>query len=87
MFKLKTISQRVRTIILSIKNYAAMVYNIENIEYICNVDLCFRIKDIFLETLLIEIRGKTISYTSYKNKVQRETEKKLDKEFGSLENN
>ena len=58
-----------------------MVYNIENIESICNA-----VKDdIFLETLLMEIRGKTISYASYKNKVQRETEKRLEKEIESLE--
>ena len=47
-----------------------MVYNIENIESICNADHCFRVKtDICLETRLMEIRGKTISYASYKNKV------------------
>ena len=33
----------------------------------------------------MEIRGKTISYASYKNKVQRETEKRLEKEIESLE--
>ena len=54
-----------------------MVYNIENVESICNADLCFRVKDdIFL---LMEIRGKTIAYASDKNKGQRETEKKVRK--------
>lgn len=30
---------------------------------------------IFLDTLLIEIRGETISYATFKNKLQNETEK------------
>ena len=63
-----------------------MVYDIKNIESICDADLCFKVKaDIFLETLLMEIRGKTISYASYKNRVQREAEKTLEKEIESLE--
>ena len=33
----------------------------------------------------MEIRGKTISYASYKNRVQRETEKTLEKEIETLE--
>lgn len=58
------------------KQYAALVYDIENIESISNADICFRIKDhIFLDTLLMEIRGKTISYATFKNKLQNEAEK------------
>ena len=37
--------------------------------------------DIFFETLLMEIRGRTISYTSYADKIQRGTEKKLEKQI------
>ena len=70
------------------KQYAALVYDIENIESISNADICFRIKDhIFLDTLLMEIRGKTISYATFKNKLQNETEKKLENEIILLEQN
>lgn len=38
--------QLIKELILSvIKQYAAIVYNIENKESICNADLCFRVKD------------------------------------------
>ena len=38
----------IKELIHNKKQYAAMVHNIENIESICNADLCFRVKaDIF----------------------------------------
>lgn len=77
------IKQKINTIK---KQYAALVYDIENIESISNADIFFRIKDhIFLDTLLMEIRGKTISYATFKNKLQNETEKKLENEIKLLE--
>ena len=42
------------------------VYNFDNIENLSNTEIQFIINDqLFLETLLMEIRGKTISYSSY----------------------
>ena len=39
------------------KQYAALVYDIENIESISNADICFRITDhIFFDTLIMETR-------------------------------
>ena len=40
---------------------------------------------LFLETLLMEIRGKTISYSAYKKKKEREKEDSLQKEIENLE--
>ena len=40
---------------------------------------------LFLETLLMEIRGKTISYSAYKKKKEREKEDWLQKEIENLE--
>ena len=49
--------------------YALPVYNLNNIEHISNDNLQFIIDDqLFLETLLMEIRGKSISYSSFKKK-------------------
>lgn len=46
-----------------------MVFDIENIESISDADICFRIKDhLFLDASLMEIRGKTISYATFKKK-------------------
>ena len=51
--------------------YAIPIYNIDNINNITNEDIQFTINDqLFLDTstLLMEIRGKTISYSSFKKK-------------------
>ena len=59
-----------------------------SINNITNLNIKFNISDqLFLEVLLMEIRGKTISYTSYKKKDIDKTEKKLIKEIASLELN
>ena len=43
--------------------YAIPVYNLDNIHNIPDANISFTINDqLFLETLLLEIRGKTISY-------------------------
>ena len=68
------------------KQYAVPVYNFDNIENISNTEIGFTINDqLFLETLLMEIRGKTISYSSYikKQKIQREN--LLSEEINRLE--
>lgn len=64
----------IRGVILEVKKqYAAPVYNFGNIHNIPDADISFTINDqLFLETLLLEIRGKTISYASYiKKKKER----------------
>ena len=65
-----------------------MVYNFENIHEISNDDLHFTINSqLFLETLLMEIRGKTISYSSYKRKERDKIERDLLKDIDTLECN
>ena len=50
--------------------------------------LQFTINDqLFLDTLLMEIRGKSISYSSYKKKTSRKREEKIKQEIISLEQN
>ena len=49
------------------KQYCLPVYNLENMDQIPDEELQFIINDaLFLETLMMEIRGKSISYASYK---------------------
>ena len=62
------------------------VYNIDNINSISNEHFQFVINDqLFLETLLMNIRGKTISYSSYKKKKSINKEKTLIKEIREIE--
>ena len=70
------------------KQYALPVYDIENIQNIPDQQIQFIINDqLFLETLLMEIRGKSISYSSYKTKQGEKIEKELIKKIESLEAN
>ena len=58
------------------------------IDTISNEDIKFKINDqLFLEVLLMEIRGKTISYASFKRKDNENKEKKLIDEISNLELN
>ena len=59
--------QIVKDTIKKIKEqYALLVYDRKNLKDLDNNDIQFNINDqIFLETLLMEIRGKTISYASF----------------------
>ena len=53
-----------------------------------NDEIQFTINDqLFLETLLMEIRGKTISYASYKAKCKRSEETTILQEIDILEKN
>ena len=63
------------------------VYDMDLVEDNLNNDLIqFTIPhQLFLETLLMEIRGKTISYSAYKKKKEREKEDSLQKEIENLE--
>ena len=51
------------------EQYAALLYDRSTLSEIDDLVIHFTINDqLFLETLLIEIRGKTISYASYRKK-------------------
>ena len=65
------------------------VYKFENIKSVENTSLCFTISDqLLLDILLTEIRGKTISYSTYKKKKKMtEREISLGKEIQFLEQN
>lgn len=70
------------------KQYCLPVYNLENIDKIPDNELQFTISDqLFLETLMMEIRGKSISYASYKKKSKDKEEKELIKSIEKLEGN
>ena len=71
-----------------IKQYCLPVYNLENIDQIPDEELQFIINDaLFLETLKMEISGKSISYASYKKKVKNKEEKELIYKIQNLEDN
>lgn len=59
----------------------------ENINYEVNSEnISFNINDqLFLETLLLMIRGNTIQYSSLKKKKSQEEEKRLEREVNILE--
>ena len=70
------------------EQYALPVYNTENINNIPNNEIQFIINDqLFLETLLMEIRGQSISYSSFKKKESEKLEKQLMEEIQILESN
>ena len=70
------------------KKYALPVYNLENIKDIPDDQIQFTINDqLFLETLLMKLRGKSISYSCYKKKEIEKREKDLIKNIGILESN
>jgi hypothetical protein len=51
------------------KQYAVPVYNFDNFHELINKNIDFIINDqLFFETLLMEIRGKSIAYSLYKKK-------------------
>lgn len=68
--------------------YSCLIYNRKNIETIKLDDIQFTINDqLFLDTLLMEIRGKTISYSSFIKKKMLQKEQHLEKEILKLEQN
>ena len=79
----------IKTLISEIKKqYAIPIYNLNNINDIPNNDLTFTISDkLFFETLMMEIRGKTISYSTFKKKTELNKERDLEKEINDLEHN
>ena len=81
--------EQIKELINTIKQqYALPVYNIhsEHFNGIPSSDIQFTIPDqLFFETLLMEIRGKTISYSSYKKKIQNSEELTLQENIAQLE--
>ena len=75
--------------IIEIKQqYALPVYNIDEIQNIPDNEIQFTINDqLFLEVLLMELRGQSISYACFKNKQRNTKEKELICEIADLENN
>ena len=64
------------------------MYNLDNIDKIPDNELQFIVNDqLFLETLMMEIRGKSISYATYKKKLKDKEEKELIKSIKKLEDN
>ena len=80
--------EKINKKILDIKSqYALPVYDYEQIDNISNEDVQFTINDqLFLDTLLMQIRGESISYASFKNKQRNNREKLLMNQIDDLEN-
>ena len=54
------------------KQYALPIYNLDELERIPNEEIQFTVNDLlFLDTLLMEVRGQSIPYSSYKNKQKK----------------
>ena len=74
ILQIKEVIQQVK------KRYALLIYNLDNIDNIANNSLSFTISDqLFFETLLMEIRGKTISYATFRKKQLCKQEQDLEK--------
>ena len=70
------------------KQYSLPVNKPENVLNIPENEIQFSITDqLFLDVLLMEIRGKTISYSAYKKKQNDKKEKQLTKDILKLEQN
>ena len=79
------INKKINNVILQ---YSLPVYNRENIINIDRSELQFIIDDqLFMETLLMEIRGETISFSSYKTIAKNQREKHIENEISVLETN
>ena len=70
------------------KQYALPVHNIDEIETISDTEIQFTINDqTFLDVLLMELRGKSISYGSFKKKQRNNQEKEIISKTTILESN
>lgn len=89
LLKDKQYVSEIKTLIYDVKKqYAVPVYNMDNLNNISNDSLFFQIDDqLFFETVLLEIRGKTISYATHKKKKLNEQEADLEKRIKNLEHN
>ena len=83
LIKDKKYVDQIKNLIQEVKQTYAINMQKENIS---NEDILFNIKDqLFLETLLMMIRGHTIKYSSIKKKKSLEEERKLEQEINDLE--
>ena len=70
------------------QHYAAPVYNFNQLDEIDNLELQLIINDsLFLDTLLLYIRGETISYGSYKKKQLKDKEANISNNLETIEQN
>ena len=70
------------------EQYSVHVYNKEALRDIDNLDIQLTMNDqLFLEILLTEIRGKTISYATFKKRESVKLENTLTREIRKLEEN
>ena len=85
----KDYSKIVREKIIDLKKqYAALIYNRDKIQEIDDNELQLTINvQLFLEMLLLEIRGKTISFASYIKKIKEQRIRDLQEEIATLEKN
>jgi hypothetical protein len=85
----KDYSKIVRGKIIDLKKqYAALIYNRDKIQEIDDNKLQLTINvQLFLEMLLLEIRGKTISFASYIKKITKQRFRDLQEEIATLEKN
>ena len=67
-------------------NYAALVYNLIAINQISNLDIHMSISDnLYLEVLLLKIRGETIKFAFHLKKKNTYLISSLEKEIKQLE--
>ena len=88
MLKDKFYIDEVKKVILDVKKQYACTTDPDNVCNVPNEELKLTITDqLFFEMLLLEIRGKTISYASFKKKMEREKEEMLLIEINTLQKN
>ena len=69
------------------KQYSSPIYNFDNLEYIPDDVIQYLIDNrLFLETILMETRGKSISYSSYRKTINN-AEQELIKKIQEVEDN
>ena len=74
------------TLLNTMKQYALPVYDYENIQNIPKDQITFTINDqLFFETLLLEIRGATISFASFKKRKEIQEENEVTEKIDYLE--
>ncbi|MCU7801457.1 MAG: endonuclease/exonuclease/phosphatase family protein, partial [gamma proteobacterium symbiont of Lucinoma myriamae] len=70
------------------QQYALPVYNYDNINDVPDDEIQFVIDDqLFLDTLLMELRGKSISFSSFRRKQTDKNEQEIIRKIKSIEEN
>ena len=78
----------VKKVILDVKKQYVCTTDPDNVCKVPNEELKLTISDqLFYEMLLLEIKGETISYASFKKKMERGKEEMLLKEINTLQKN